>query len=137
MFGEASAVGCFKHHDVLAKEAPLGAAPQLKQRQSCEKEALLGPGFPAFLDRLRFIVQFLPNEFGHPGEVVLTAPPTVGHGLVFGHRHVVDGGTAHPFDGSFAPHATTIAPPLIIVWMRIGDLDERETRILKHEIHGA
>ncbi len=137
VFGQSAAVLRLKHHDVLAKETPLGSGSQVKHGHSSEHQPLFCPGFPPFLNRLGLVVQFLANQFGHPCKMVLAASPPVRHRLVFRHWHFGRRGAVHPFHGPLSPHEPTTPSPLIIVWMVNEDFGERETRILKQRFCGG
>jgi hypothetical protein len=135
VFGHSASVLGFKDKNVFTEKTTLRASFQIKKRQTGHQKALLGPSFPSFLDLLCFVFKFLPNEVGHTNKMVLTPAPPVREGLIFRHWRLRNIRIVHPFYRTLAPHASTTCSPFIIIWIQNDMENERETLILKHEIH--
>ena len=136
MLGEAPAVLGLENHDVFAEETALDACLEVKQRHARHQQALLGPTLPSFFHQLGLIVQLLLDEVRHRRKVVLASPPAVGSRFAFDLGQLGVAGAVHALDRALSRHVSTTGWPLIIVWMKIEAISERQTLSLKQRIHG-
>ena len=98
MFGKTPPVLSLKDDDVFAEKPPLRPGFQIKQGDASHNKALLGPSLPSLFNQLRFIVQFLPDEVGHRGEMVLAPSPAVRSRFAFGHGRFGSTSAVHALD---------------------------------------